>query len=60
LLEPDPDVPLDVNAAVQNVYQLADYDLRINYHQPAPPPELRPAMAEWVKGLLMEKVKREA
>jgi hypothetical protein len=59
LLAPDPDVPLDVNAAVQAVYQAMDYDLRINYRQPVPPPELRSEMAEWVKGLLAEKVKQE-
>jgi hypothetical protein len=52
LLEPDPDVPLDVNAAVQAVYQFADYDLRIDYRQPIPPPALSPEMETWVKELL--------
>ncbi len=60
LLEPDPDVPLDVNAATHAVYQRARYDWRINYQQPVPPPDLRPAMAEWVKELLAAWVKREA
>lgn len=47
LLPPDPDVPLDLTAAVVSLYQRAVYDRRIDYSQPVPPPPLRPAMADW-------------
>ncbi|MEM7535990.1 MAG: DUF4058 family protein [Chloroflexota bacterium] len=47
LLSPDPDVPLDLNAIVQSIYQTHYYGLRVNYTQPVPPPKLRPEMAEW-------------
>ncbi len=49
LLPPDPDVALDLNAAIQSVYTRAGYDWRINYQRPAPPPELRPDMAAWLQ-----------
>ncbi|MEW5718405.1 MAG: DUF4058 family protein [Chloroflexota bacterium] len=40
LLEPDPDVPLDLNAAVATVYERAAYDLSIDYRRaPVPPLE---------------------
>ena len=52
LLEPDPDVPLDVNGAIHAVYHRARYEWRIKYQRPVPPPELRPAMVEWVRGVL--------
>jgi len=49
LLAPDPDVPLDLNAAIQAVYARAGYDWRINYRRPVPLPELRPEAAAWLK-----------
>ncbi len=49
LLPPDPDVALELNAAIQSVYTRAGYDWRINYQRPVPPPELRPDMAAWLK-----------
>ena len=52
LLPPDPDVPLDLNAAIREVYDGSRYERRISYRLPAPLPPLRPAMAEWVASLL--------
>jgi len=34
LLEPDPDVPLDLGAAVADVYERGAYASQIDYHQP--------------------------
>jgi hypothetical protein len=59
LLTPDPDVPLQMNAAIRSVYARAGYDWRIDYRQPVPLPELRPEMAAWVTELLAN-VKRDA
>ena len=49
LLSPDLDVPLDLNAAIRALYSRAGYDWRLNYRRPAPPPELQPAMSQWLK-----------
>jgi len=54
LLEPDPDVPLDLGAAVASVYERAAYAAQIDYRQPPPPPSLSPGEAEWVAQLLRE------
>jgi hypothetical protein len=40
LLEPDPDVPLDLNVAISIVYDNSGYDYRIDYTQPPPSPPL--------------------
>ena len=55
LLEPDPDVPLDLGAAVASVYERAAYAAQIDYRQPPPPPPLSPDETEWVNDLLREK-----
>jgi len=47
LLPPDPDVPLDLNQALQTVYDRSGYHWRIDYSQPPPAPALRPVIAEW-------------
>ncbi len=52
LLPPDPDVPLDLNAAIREVYAGSRYERRITYQSPVPLPPLRPSMAEWVASLL--------
>lgn len=52
LLAPDPDVPLDLRAALDHIYERARYGWRIDYHQPVPPPELRPEMVAWLKDYL--------
>lgn len=48
LIFPDPDVPLDLGAALQTIYQRGRYERRNMYRDPVPPPELRPAMAAWL------------
>ncbi|MFN8453872.1 MAG: DUF4058 family protein [Anaerolineae bacterium] len=40
LLEPDRDVPLDLQTAVSTVYDNSGYDYRLDYSQPPPPPPL--------------------
>lgn len=47
LFPPDADVPLDLAAIFENVYNDAHYELRIDYSQPVPPPPLRPEMEAW-------------
>jgi hypothetical protein len=48
LRPPDPDIPLDLTAALARVYTSARYDLRIDYRQPPPPPELPPEDTAWL------------
>lgn len=55
LLEPDPDVPLDLGAAVAAIYERGAYGLQIDYRQPPPPPRLTEKDAVWVDELLQEK-----
>lgn len=52
LRKPDPDVILDLNAAVAAIYERAAYAVRIDYHQPPPPPEWSPEERAWVESLL--------
>lgn len=52
LLAPDSDVVLDLGAVVRDVYERGAYARRIDYAQPAPPPELTPAEQAWVADLL--------
>ncbi len=49
LLDPDPDIMLDLGLLVFQVYKRAAYDRRIDYAKPVPPPALRPDMAVWLK-----------
>lgn len=39
---------LDLQAALDKVYHEARYGLRLDYHQPVPPPRLDPAEQDWV------------
>jgi hypothetical protein len=48
LLEGDPDVPLELSKVFATVYDSYYYALRIDYMQPVPVPELRPAMQQWL------------
>ncbi len=48
LREPDPDVPLDLGAAVATVYHRGAYARLIDYRRPPPPPPLSDAEAAWV------------
>jgi hypothetical protein len=52
LLPPDPDVPLDLRAAVASVYERGAYDLQLNYGEAPPPPQLSESEAARVKQLL--------
>jgi hypothetical protein len=52
LLAPDPDVALDLGAAVASVYQRGAYAQQIDYLQAPPPPPLGNAEAEWLAELL--------
>jgi hypothetical protein len=54
LRDPDPDVPLDLGKAIREIYDAASYDLRIDYHQPPPPPELSAADSVWVEQQLAQ------
>jgi hypothetical protein len=55
LLKPDPDVPLDLGAAVAAVYDRAAYDGQIDYRQTPPPPPLSADEAAWVDELLRDR-----
>ena len=48
LQAPDPDVALDMRAALQQVYHNARYDLRIDYRLPPPLPDLTPDDSAWL------------
>ena len=52
LLEPDPDLLLDLGAVVASVYERGGYDARIDYRNPVPPPTLDESEMEWVARLL--------
>jgi hypothetical protein len=48
LLEPDPDAPLELGAAVSAVYERGGYATIIDYQSPPPPPPLPQADAAWL------------
>lgn len=52
LLEPDPDVSLNLSEVVASVYERGGYDTRIDYAQPVPSPALLPEENQWVHLLL--------
>jgi hypothetical protein len=54
LLEPDPDVPLDLGAAVATVYERGAYGVQIDYRQPPPPPPLSEEEMAWLDARLRE------
>lgn len=54
LLSPDPDVVLDLGAIVRDVYERGAYARRIDYTQPAPPPELTAEQQAWMMQLLAQ------
>ena len=55
LLEPDPDVPLDLGATFASVYERAAYGAQIDYHRSPPPPALAEPDANWVDSFLRER-----
>lgn len=52
LLEPDPDVMLDLGVVVASVYERGGYDARIDYRTPVPPPALAEEETAWVEQVL--------
>jgi hypothetical protein len=46
LVQPDPDVPLDIQAALGQVYEDGSYMLRVRYDEPCEPP-LAPEDQAW-------------
>jgi len=60
LLPPDPDVPLDLQAAVQACFDLVGYERLLNYADSPPPPALGEEDAAWVADRLRAAGWREA
>ncbi len=54
LLAPDPDIALDLQPLVANVYSRSRYDRDIDYSQPIDPP-LSPAETAWLQERLQER-----
>lgn len=52
LREPDPDVSVDLGAALARVYELGAYALRIDYRRAPPPPALPADEDMWLAGRL--------
>ena len=52
LREPDPDAVLDLQAALNAIYDEAGYDLSIDYTQSPPPPAFNEADIEWILSTL--------
>ncbi len=48
LLPPDPDVPLELQAAVDACFDLVHYERLLDYTSPPPPPPLNDVDAAWV------------
>jgi hypothetical protein len=57
---PDPDIPLDLSKAIAQAYRSARYDLRIDYRQSPPSPELTAEDAAWLDDLLRARGLRPA
>jgi len=51
LLRPDPDIPIDLGAALRTVYERAHYERRINYNIP-PIPKLKSTDVDWAANLI--------
>lgn len=54
LLHPDPDVALDLQAAVNACFALVGYERLLDYRAALPPPELSQPEQEWVEAQLMK------
>ncbi|MEW6750846.1 MAG: DUF4058 family protein [Candidatus Latescibacterota bacterium] len=59
LLDPDPDVPLDLVAVVASVYERGAYGRLIDYRRPPPSPPLSEEEAAWLDGYLRARKARE-
>ncbi len=53
LLPPDPDVPLDLGAAIRSIYERAGYDLDVDYSVPPWPPLTR-TQSVWAEKVLQK------
>lgn len=49
-----PDVHNSLSAALRQIYASANYERRINYHEPPPAPELSSTDAAWLEQHLHE------
>ena len=58
LLRPDPDVPLDLQAAVASVYERGGYADLVDYRKDVPPPALAEEESRWVEEHLRAKQMR--
>ncbi len=54
LRKPDADAPLDLQKALEMVYDRGAYDLKLDYTKP-PFPALPPALARWSNKMLKQK-----
>jgi hypothetical protein len=54
LLRPDPDVPLDLQAAVRACFDLVGYEQLLDYSQEPPPPALSDPEKLWIRERLRE------
>lgn len=52
LLAPDPDVALELNTAVRDIYARARYETRVDYRVAVPAPPLRLTMQSWLEQTL--------
>ena len=52
LIRGDADVLLDLQAVIHQIYDDNNYDRRVNYSGPVPPPELRPESLRWLRECL--------
>jgi hypothetical protein len=52
LLRPDPDVVLDLGQALQEIYESAKYERRIDYSKAPPPPVFSAEDLVWIEGHL--------
>jgi hypothetical protein len=57
LIEPDPDLTLDLQPLLDGIYSLGRYDERINYARPLAP-ALSGADAAWVQNALKDRLPR--
>jgi len=55
LTYPDPDVPLDLNRVLHQVYRNARYERQIDYRAAPPPPELASDDVSWLDARLRER-----
>ena len=51
LAPPDPDVVLDLQKALDDVYEDAAYELSVDYAADPPPPKMKDAKRIWIRSL---------